>query len=140
MERLSADVTKKATVLLRKSALAVLRFVVLGTPVGNKSLWLEPNKAPVAYVGGRARANWLVAINGPANGPVQAIDAGGGGTISAGESVINTARHYDAIHLTNNLPYIIPLNDGHSRQAPAGFIDTAVIAGMTAVVPNGLEV
>lgn len=30
------------------------------------------------------------------------------------------------IVISNNLPYIVPLNDGHSTQAPAGFVQSVV--------------
>lgn len=32
----------------------------------------------------------------------------------------------DAYHLTNALPYMIPLNEGHSQQAPAKFVERSV--------------
>ena len=51
--------------------------------------------------------------------------------------------HFDidkhkSIHITNNLPYIGSLNDGHSKQAPAGFVQMATLAGLAAV--RGLRV
>jgi hypothetical protein len=42
------------------------------------------------------------------------------------------------IHLNNNLPYIIPLNQGWSTQAPAGFIDMAILDGLAAI--RGLSI
>jgi hypothetical protein len=34
----------------------------------------------------------------------------------------------------SNVPYIVGLNEGHSKQAPAGFIDRAVEAGQRALI------
>jgi hypothetical protein len=38
-----------------------------------------------------------------------------------------------SIFIANNLPYIVPLNNGHSQQAPMGFIQTAILNGIAAV-------
>ena len=38
-----------------------------------------------------------------------------------------------SIHITNNLPYIGRLNDGHSAQAPKDFVRIAALAGLAAV-------
>jgi hypothetical protein len=38
-----------------------------------------------------------------------------------------------SIHISNNLPYIGPLNDGHSKQAPAAFVQMAVMDGLATV-------
>lgn len=107
-------------------------MVVLATPVGNPTLWASP--APAGYVGGRARANWQVSIGAAASGVVAGEDAGGGSTISEGVGTINTAPAGQPIHITNNVPHIMPLNEGHSLQAPAGFIQRAV-----AQASGGLE-
>jgi hypothetical protein len=132
MNKLADKVAQGGPALQRKTALAILRNVILGTPVGNKQIWLEPGKARVGYVGGRARANWFVGV-GSANGDTtETEDPAGQATISAGQSTIESHTKGD-IHLTNNLPYIIPLNNGHSHQAPAGFIEQAVDAGVNLV-------
>lgn len=38
-----------------------------------------------------------------------------------------------SIHITNNLPYVGTLNEGHSKQAPADFVKIAVMDGLAAV-------
>jgi hypothetical protein len=35
----------------------------------------------------------------------------------------------EQIHITNNAPYIRQLNDGSSKQAPAGFVERAILIG-----------
>ena len=32
----------------------------------------------------------------------------------------------DPIYITNNVPYIVALNNGHSQQSPTGFVEAAV--------------
>jgi hypothetical protein len=110
----------------RKLALDIHRLVVLATPVGNKEIWLEPGKARVGYVGGRARANWFVGIGSAPTDTTEDVDASGSVALAAGASTIDGAQSGVAIYLVNNLPYIVPLNNGHSHQAPVGFIDAAI--------------
>lgn len=129
MQQLASRVERRAPEIKRKVAAAILRNVVLATPVGNPTIWREPHKAPKGYAGGRARANWLVGIGQTNTAVLEAEDAGGEGTISAGISLMVGAGAGVQIHLCNNLPYIIPLNEGHSHQAPAAFIETAVQGG-----------
>lgn len=137
MGRLATRVRRGGERLKNECAFAILRSVVYRTPVGNKNLWLEPGKAPIGYVGGRARANWFVGVGAPNGSIVDIVDPGGTGPIMAGKTVIDGSGN-TPIHLNNNLPYIIPLNEGWSTQAPAGFIDTAILDGLTAI--RGLQV
>lgn len=113
-----------------KAAVAIDQAVVLATPVGDPNLWVS-QRSPPGYVGGRARANWVVGI-GHAN--TQATDSTDwASTMETGQGQMKGAQSGQPIHITNNLPYIEPLNQGHSHQAPAGFIETAVQAGIDAV-------
>lgn len=111
-QKVTRDVSSLVT---RKVGLQVLSGVVLRTPV----------------LTGRARGNWLVnlrAATGRTDGP---LDKGGGVAIAAGAAVIAQQKGYDAIVLENNLPYIGKLNDGSSKQAPAGYVeDTLSSLGM----------
>jgi hypothetical protein len=112
--------------LVRRVALAVDSTVVLATPVDT----------------GRARSNWQAELNAPADGVIDAY-ADGKGASTAGANataamqqaaaVIATHKSGDSIHLTNNLPYIGRLNDGWSAQAPAGFVEQAVHAGVQTI-------
>lgn len=117
----------------REVAVAVLQPVITGTPVGNVDLWSEVSRrrAPANYVGGRARGNWFVQMGAASAQTTATPDPSGGATISRGTTQIAGATG-QPIHITNNLPYIIPLNDGHSHQAPAGFVEAAVAAGIEA--------
>ena len=95
---------------IKKIALDVDKSVVLATPVDT----------------GRARANWQASINSPIDTVSSDSDSSGGKTISQAQAAIATYRSGDTIHITNNLPYIKRLNEGWSKQAPAGFVDKAV--------------
>lgn len=128
MRSLADRIDRNATRLVRTTAGAVLQAVVLATPVGNPSLWAS-GSAPPGYTGGRARANWQVGLGGPVGGTLATIDPQGSKTIAGGAARMQASQRGQPIHLTNNLPYITPLNEGHSSQAPAGFVQAAVAAG-----------
>lgn len=108
--------------VVRKVALLVDTGVVLGTPVDT----------------GRARANWQVSVGRPAEGVLPAPPSPSVGQQAALKQAQTALASYAGgegveIHITNNLPYIRRLNDGWSKQAPAGFVETAVAAGVAAV-------
>lgn len=117
-------VEENADALVRKVAVAVDTAVVLATPVDT----------------GRARANWQVEIGDALNdqeGPPYVPGEGGSSgsanamaAIEAGKNVIKQYKGGSEIHIYNNLSYIQKLNDGHSAQAPAGFVEAAVLAGV----------
>jgi len=83
---------------------------------------------------GRARANWRVNLDAPLSGTTPATDPSGQAAISQGQGVIAgfDPSHNREIHITNNLDYIEPLNNGTSAQAPAGFVEKAVQSGAAA--------
>ena len=93
---------------------------------------------------GRARSNWTAQMDEafaglfPARVPGVAgntAEANAVATVEAAEQVIETfdIEKNASIHITNNLPYIGVLNDGHSQQAPADFVRLAVLDGLTTV-------
>ena len=101
--------------------------IVKRTPVGNPSIW--QSNAPSGYVGGRARSNWQVQINSKPSG---VIDSTGGPPTPS----LQTLKLGDSIYVLNNLPYIIPLEHGHSSQAPAGMVKVTVSEFPRIVVSN----
>lgn len=120
------DVEQNADKLVNRVALVVDQTVVMATPVDT----------------GRARANWVAEIGGPAEGVVEEFVAGIKGSTS-GENARNAIAQAEAkiasrkpgqdVHITNNLAYIQALNDGHSAQAPANFVEQAIQIGVAAV-------
>ncbi len=123
-------IEQNADAMVRKVALAVDSAVVIGTPVDT----------------GRARSNWQVNIGSPADGTREAYSEGKDGStgganaqaaIDQGKAEIGKYRGGSSIHITNNLPYIGRLNDGWSAQAPAGFVEKAVLVGVAAAQGAG---
>ena len=71
---------------------------------------------------GHARANWVPSIGQPHSGEVQ-----GDGAHAAGVGqVVGYTLDRGPLFVSNNVPYIQQLNYGHSKQAPALFVESAV--------------
>lgn len=82
---------------------------------------------------GWARANWVPNIGSPGNSSdAQEGNVGqAGAAAQAGLARLASYRlSQGAVYVTNNVPYIEPLNAGHSLQAPAGFVEAAVERGL----------
>ena len=77
------------------------------------------------YVGGRFRANWTLTEGAPATDTTDATDASGSATQARNAGMAAAASIGGVYWLVNNLPYAIPLEHGHSTQAPAGMVGIA---------------
>jgi len=110
--KLEREIVSKKVEAAKKVAIMINNTLVLSTPVDT----------------GRARANWQANLGSPVGTKVEAEDKSGQSTITKNNATILSGNPDSEIeiHLTNNLEYIIPLNNGHSQQAPAGFIEKAV--------------
>ncbi len=69
---------------------------------------------------GRATANQQISINTLSSGSILEFDKSGNSTISKGGTTLARFKLGDTIFLYNNVEYIIPLEYGHSKQAPSG--------------------
>lgn len=118
MKKTAQNVSDNADRLVRRCALAIDATVVLATPVDT----------------GRARGNWQVEIGSPASGVTDSLDPSGAGAVREGKGVIESYKgDKNGIYITNNLPYIERLNQGWSKQAPAGFVEEAIQVGVSAI-------
>lgn len=117
------QVEENAGRAVRAAALAADQGVVLATPTDK----------------GRARSNWHVSIGTPVatnlEPPVE-----GDGEAAAQKALAQAAPVIGAwkpglgpIYITNGVPYIIPLEEGSSRQAPQGMISQGIAAARIAV-------
>lgn len=120
---IGGKVEKETNRLVIQTTLAIDQALVLGTPVDS----------------GRARSNWLVSIGAPRTDTIEPYAPGSGlgigeganasGALAQGRRVIEKRQPGQTIYLANNLVYIGRLNEGHSAQAPAMFIEMAIDAG-----------
>lgn len=97
--------------------------IILSTPVGDPKYW--KSKAPIGYVGGRARNNWFASSGTPSTESTKHEGAKGSEAIKRVGEVSKSHKIGVDMFLTNNLPYIRRLEfEGWSRQAPAGMVRT----------------
>jgi len=78
---------------------------------------------------GWARANWIPSVGAPAVSPVgsrAAVD-GGAAQQAALARLLGYKLEQGPVYATNNVPYIAQLNEGSSRQAPAAFVQRAIV-------------
>jgi hypothetical protein len=102
---------EQATLIFRKIAFELDSAVVLGTPVDV----------------GRARGNWYPSISIP-SGEIneETTDKNGDQSLARIQGLVLNAKLGQVVWLTNNLPYILPLENGSSKQAPRGMVDINV--------------
>ncbi|HAT7517039.1 TPA: hypothetical protein JAV82_004892 [Kluyvera ascorbata] len=81
-------------------------------------------KKPEGYVGGRFKNNWYVGFDSQPTQSNDTPDASGQGSNSRGVAVLEVFRvgQVNSIYFTNNLPYSVALENGHSGQAPGGMV------------------
>lgn len=96
--------------VVRKVAGDVLAKTVLRSPVDT----------------GRFRANWVTSYGNPSYRTTAEVDRSGQGAILRGQSTIRRTPAGETIYILNSLPYAIPLEYGHSKQAPAGMVRVTV--------------
>jgi len=77
-------------------------------------------RTPVKH--GRARGGWQAAIDNAPQGQVERLDPGGDATIAAANAVIDKLLAFCVCYITNNVAYILDLEQGHSAQAPNGML------------------
>ena len=75
---------------------------------------------------GRAKGNWFVSTGAPDRSTNETRRQGE--ALSQGSKEIAGAKkdEYPTITISNNLPYIERLNDGHSEQAPKKFVENEI--------------
>ena len=75
---------------------------------------------------GRARGNWQTTIGSPAEDEVDGVDTDGAATVERGMSALAGLGPFTVSYIANNLAYILPLEEGHSSQHPAGMVAVTV--------------
>jgi hypothetical protein len=124
LNKFQRKTVNKMDQVVRKVALELFTRIIYKTPVDT----------------GRARSNWQVSIGTPASGTVEIDDKSGNATVSQATAKSAGFKAGDTIYLANNLPYIRRLEEGYSRQAPAGMV-TLTVQEFSAVVKSiGVEI
>jgi len=81
---------------------------------------------------GRAARNWVASIRQPITStlPAPANQGEAGQAIAEAAGVLKQVKPGDVIFIQNNLEYIQALNNGHSPQAPPGFVEAEIQAAL----------
>lgn len=82
--------------------------------------------APEGYVGGRFRGNWMFSIGAPDSATTEEIDPSGAKSTARITAGTIKFKAGDTCYITNSLGYAIPLEFGHSTQAPGGMVRVTV--------------
>lgn len=121
-----SQIENSATRIVKATSVRALKSLVRNTPVDK----------------GVARSNWRVGIGAPARSVIGAYAPGSklgigetanaSAAIGAGRARIESVRGTTsglatAIYISNAVPYIGRLNSGYSKQAPSGFVETALL-------------
>ena len=75
---------------------------------------------------GRARGNWQVGINQESFNSLDREDKTGASAVSQGGTIIRTLTAGDTVNIYNNVEYIMQLETGSSKQAPAGMVGVTI--------------
>ena len=110
---LANKIERQATLAFRKTVIAVDQAIVSETPVKT----------------GRARSNWIPSIDSPSDATTEDIDETGSKAMEAARQLAGGVSLGQRFWISNNLPYIVPLNEGHSDQAPSGYVEDAIKEG-----------
>ena len=115
---------KKATRQLRRVSMKALELIVKGTPV----------------LTGCCRGNWTVSVGDLSRTyNDQKFDVGGGATIKAGAATISSAKLGRDVLIENSCPYVFALENGWSRQQPAGCMIASPLAKLKAAISSGAK-
>ena len=106
IERAKARLRQRRRQFFAALVLECYRRVVLRTPV----------------LTGRARGNWWITEGEAAEGTKDRLDPTGAESLAEAAAFAKSLTGEDVVFIVNNLPYIRPLEKGHSKQAPQGMV------------------
>lgn len=109
------EVEQKVLLITKKMALTLLRKVIQKSPVDS----------------GRFRGNWQLEVGAEPSGTLNVVNRAAKGTMptetfSPAAASVQKALPFEPIYIVNNLPYAQALENGHSKQAPAGVLAVSV--------------
>jgi hypothetical protein len=110
MNALANAIQRNAPILQREVSQAVVDYVATSTPV----------------LTGQASGNWKTAIGTPDT----SWDPGASSpqhSIAEAHATLRGLAIGQTVYITNNVPYIVDLNQGSSSKAPAGFVEASVV-------------
>ena len=111
------EVVDDYALFIKRVVFGLFQKIVDGTPVDT----------------GRARGNWFVTRGSPSDETAEIGGPPGGDNAAIGTAAsmerleqLQVGDGFDIYWIVNNLPYIVPLEEGTSTQAPQGWIRIAL--------------
>lgn len=98
--------TQRVQNVRRGVVIKLMSAVILDTPVDE----------------GRARGGWQVSADAPVTNDTGRKDKSGRGPIAEVEAAAKASDGDTPLFLSNSVPYIVPLEEGSSKQAPQGMV------------------
>lgn len=114
------SISKAASDLAVGTALTIVGDLAIKTPVDTS----------------KAISNWQVDLDKEPDNTIQphypgsdgsTFSASAGETLAQAKIALRNKKPGSVIYITNNLPYIKRLNEGYSKQEPAGFVERAIL-------------
>lgn len=124
------DLAKRLDKLPKEIKIAASTAAIVASKRLLERLWAD---TPVDT--SKALSNWLVGLGSPSKYSREAYVPGFAGYTATAStaaarmvafSVLDKKKPGQTIFIANNVDYIIRLNEGYSRQAPAGYIENAI--------------
>lgn len=122
LDKIAADIPKKINDGKKAVVFSIVNDLVWKTPVDTSN----------------ALSNWQVSIGQPINVEIDPYVPGYLGYTAAASAnaallvakqVLNKVKPGERVYIVNNAPYISNLNNGSSKQEPAGFVERAILLG-----------
>lgn len=113
MAALGATIQSNVVKLQKEVAEHVVEFVATSTPIDT----------------GQASGNWITNVGAPSTS-MNIGPSSPGVSIGQVKTALMALRMGQDVHITNNLPYIVKLNQGYSQQAPASFVELSAVSAL----------
>lgn len=98
------------------------------------TLTAPPSQGGTPRDTGWAAANWVASVGQPFTGTVGSPDSVDFGSQQAALAAVLGFKVSDArAYISNNVPYILKLNEGWSQQAPSAFVQAAIATSVQKV-------
>lgn len=106
LEKFAQKTQRSMDQVVRGTLLTMGKNIILASPVDS----------------GRFRSNWHVTFDIPDSVTFETVDRSGAATIAQVTAAMSDFELGQVAFFINNLPYAIPLEYGHSKQAPGGMV------------------
>lgn len=113
-------------IIVQLEAVAARTVVALSLAIV-ANLVAAPSEGGTPVDTGWARANWVPAIGAPFTGTDGSRSSVSSAAQTLGQAnLLSYKIALGPVFISNNVPYILALNDGHSKQAMPGFVEKAI--------------